>query len=67
MAIFHLILSWWRARQRRVDLELLWPTCKQLAPDLDHARMAFAVHALQDPAWLTLGMDRLQEEIDRLA
>jgi hypothetical protein len=67
MALFHLIISAWRAWQRRVDLQILWPTCKQLAPDLDHARMAFAVHALHDNAWLALGQEGLQEEIDRLA
>jgi hypothetical protein len=86
MAIVALILSWWRAYQRSIDLRLLWPICKQGAaerfvftplndPDdvkrrddqaLDYARAAFAVHAFNDPAWLTLGEDEIVRQIDAL-
>jgi hypothetical protein len=65
MAIVGLILRWWRARMRRFDLEILWPECKAHAPDLDHAKAAFAVHAFNDPAWLELG-DELMTAIDEL-
>jgi hypothetical protein len=41
---------WWK-RQRAIDLDILWPACKAQAPDIDHARAAFAVHAFNDPAW----------------
>jgi hypothetical protein len=61
-----LILNWWRARQRRLDLEILWPICKDHAPDLDHAKAAFACHAFHDNAWLCLGEDVLLAAIDRL-
>jgi hypothetical protein len=50
---------------RRFDLEILWPECKAHAPDLDHAKAAFAVHAFNDPAWLELG-DELMTAIDEL-
>jgi hypothetical protein len=42
---------WWRRRQRAVDLEILWPSFRDMAPDLDHAKAGFAYHALRDPAW----------------
>jgi hypothetical protein len=60
------LMNWWRARQRQIDLEILWPTCKELAPDLDHAKAAFAVHAFNDTAWLCLGADVIVAAIDEL-
>jgi hypothetical protein len=56
----------WHARQRTIDLDILWPSCKNLAPDLDHAKAAFAVHAYHDPAWLELGEDAIYDFIDGL-
>ena len=59
--------SWWWSRQRAADLQLLWPVCKQLAPDLDHAKAAFAFHAFNDPAWIdAFGEAGLIEAINRL-
>jgi hypothetical protein len=66
MAVFALIVNWWRARMRRYDLEILWPICKREADNLDHAKAAFAVHAYHDPAWLCLGEDRLFAAIEEL-
>jgi hypothetical protein len=43
--------SWWKARQRRIDIQVLWPACKTQAVDLDHAKAAFAYHAFNDSAW----------------
>jgi hypothetical protein len=60
------ILDWWHARQRAFDLKILWPTCCAEAHDLDHAKMAFAVHAFNDPAWLCLGDDEIKRRIDEL-
>jgi hypothetical protein len=66
MAVWRLMRSWWRARQRRIDLDILWPICVRGANDLDHAKAAFAVHAFNDPAWLALGEDEMLDFIDRL-
>jgi hypothetical protein len=66
MALWTLIVSWWRARQRRIDLEILWPICVRGANDLDHAKAAFAMHAFNDPAWLCLGEDAMIDLISRL-
>jgi hypothetical protein len=67
MAVVAFILDWWRARLRRLDLEILWPTClKMCEGDLDCARAAFAVHAFSDPAWVCLGEKELFDRIDRL-
>ena len=46
-----MILKWWRKRMRKSDLAILWPACVQNAPDLDHAKAAFAYHVFNDSAW----------------
>lgn len=56
----------WQAHQRSLDLQLLWPACKEQATDLDHAKAAFAVHAYQTRAWRALGEDELYRQIDAL-
>ena len=66
------LLGPWRATQRAIDLQILWPTCKRIAMErhpteaLDYAKAAFAVHAFNDPAWLTLGEDAIVAFIDEL-
>lgn len=60
------IIDWWRARQRAIDLRILWPICVQNAPDIDHAKAAFAIHAFMDPAWLALGEDEIIKRIEEL-
>lgn len=55
----------WHALRRAMDRKLLWPTCWRYAKSLDHARAAFAMHALHDTAWLALG-DGLYGAIDAL-
>ena len=42
---------WHRARKRAIDVQLLWPICVEKAPDMDHAKAAFALHVLHDSAW----------------
>jgi hypothetical protein len=58
--------SWWRARQRRIDVQILWPSCKTQAPDIDHAKAIFAVHAFHDVAWLELGGEEIIRRIEGL-
>jgi hypothetical protein len=76
-------LGLWYARLRWIDREILWPTIKAQAPHsndcdlqalgscscawLDHARTAFAVHALSDSAWLFLGYDEIKRQIGELS
>jgi hypothetical protein len=71
MALWALIVGWWRARQRKIDLAILWPICIKGAVmndlGLDHAKAAFAYHCFNDPAWLTLGEDEIVRQIDALA
>jgi hypothetical protein len=59
-------MDWWYERQRSLDLEVLWPSCRDQAPDLDHARAAFAYHAFHDKAWLVLGDEEIKRRIDNL-
>lgn len=58
--------DWWYARLRKIDMEVLWPTCLAGARDLDHAKAAFAVHAFNDPAWLFLGRNAIHQIINGL-
>ena len=60
------IRNWWHARQRRIDMDILWPQCLAGARDLDHAKAAFAMHAFNDPAWQELGEDYIFKFIDNL-
>jgi hypothetical protein len=41
----------WHWLNRRTDLSMLWPICKQHAESLDHAKAAFFLHAMNDPAY----------------
>jgi hypothetical protein len=66
MGLWALIRMWWYARQRRIDMDILWPRLLIDARDLDHAKTAFAVHAMSDPAWTCLGEDAIIAFIERL-
>jgi hypothetical protein len=60
-------MRWINAGRRRLDLQILWPLCKQKAfGDLDTAKAVFAVHAFHDPAWLALPHDEIVKIIDDL-
>ena len=61
------LIDLWHERQRAIDLRILWPVCKNLAPDLDHAQAAFAMHAFHDKAWLCLGDDEIRRRINELS
>jgi hypothetical protein len=47
-------------------MEVLWPACLEVSPDLDRAKAVFAAHCLHDPAWTSLGEDALFAFIDQL-
>lgn len=64
--MINFIRNWWYARMRQYDRTILWPSCVELAPDIDHAKAAFAFHAFHDPAWLTLGEQEITRQIDQL-
>jgi hypothetical protein len=66
MGLVALIRLWWQRRQRAIDMDILWPACCAQAPDLDHAKAAFAMHAFNDPAWQALGDEEIVRFIDRL-
>jgi hypothetical protein len=60
------LVGCWYWQMRRIDLLFLWPACREHAPNIDHARAAFAVHAFRDHAWLCLGAAEIARRIDRL-
>ena len=65
------MISWIRnytdKRRRTVDLKILWPCCKEKAPNLELARAAFAFHVYQDEAWTrTYSEDEIQQLVNEL-
>lgn len=52
-----MLRRWWKRRQRAIDKQILWPSCKEQAPDLDTARGVMLLHASMDPAWNDLTDD----------
>jgi len=58
--------SVWRSRQRQMDVLILWPACREQAPDIETARAAFAAHAYHDPAWLELEDAHIKRIIEAL-
>lgn len=56
----------WYRRLRRIDLEILWPSCKSEAPDLIHAKAVFALHCFNDRVWMRLGHDEVCRIINEL-
>jgi hypothetical protein len=60
-------MGFWYARLRAIDVQILWPSCVKAAKgNLDHAKGAFAMHAIRDPAWLALGEAEMIRRIDQL-
>lgn len=64
---------WSRKSKRNIDLQILWPVCKEQAQlsrvaidereIMDLARGAFAVHVFNDTAWTT---DLSRAEINQI-
>ena len=54
------------ARRRRIDLEVLWPACRDNAPNIDRAREVFYLHAVSDEAWTELGFIEMGRIIGEL-
>lgn len=66
MRIFQWAVDLWRARQRDIDLQVLWPACYRNARDIEHAKVAFFRHAMQDKAWACLGEDEVFSRVHGL-
>ena len=60
------LMGLWYAHCRRLDVQLLWPSCKAGATSLDYAKCAFALHAVNDRAWQVLGGDEIVRRVDAL-
>jgi hypothetical protein len=61
-----LALDAWHARQREIDVAILWPACLRASETVGEAMEIFAVHAYNDPAWLCLGHEGIGEAISML-
>ena len=60
VTIFHRV-------NRNTDMSTLWPVCKEHAKDLDHAKAAFFMHVINDPAWpYHYSEQELKEYVDKL-
>lgn len=60
------IKSWWYSRLRRIDREILWPTIKEQAGNIELARDGFLIHASSDHAYSDMTDTELAEYIDNL-
>lgn len=62
--MFKWLVNWWRRRQRRVDLDILWPICKQKAEgDIAEARAVFMAHMCFDSAYEGMSQEETDEFI----
>lgn len=67
IVVFTAIRKWWHARQRRIDMDVLWPQCLAGANNLAHAKVAFAIHCAHDPAWTSeMNHDEIMDFVERL-
>lgn len=65
--MIHWLVNWYDARRRQIDIDVLWPQLKELAPDLDMARAAFMYHCINDSAWSRHFLhDELVKQIEAL-
>ena len=60
------IIRWWNRRLRSIDIKTLWPSVRDLAPDLHAAHRAFAIHARIDPAWADLTEPEIADIVRKL-
>lgn len=67
MRFFHRLRDKRWQWQRNMDLNYLWPACKEQAETLEQAKAVFAVHAFKDACWIKhYGKDELIKFIDNL-
>jgi hypothetical protein len=50
--MMRLLLSPWWWLQRRSDMKLLWPTCRDFSPTIEAARDAFFQYAVTKACWM---------------
>lgn len=62
---FDFILERWRARQRKLDLEILWPVLRDATPDRALARETFRLHASQEMCWRCLSNAEREQILGR--
>lgn len=60
------IKSRWRLHCRHADIVVLWPIIKSYSDSIEHARVAFLLHAIGDSAWSDLDNAEMHAIIDTL-
>jgi hypothetical protein len=66
VSLYRWMQGCWQERQRKIDIEVLWPSLCQNAPTIDAARRAFGYHATRDSAWTVLPDDERRRRIENL-
>lgn len=56
----------WRRVQRRIDLQILWPTVCEQANDSDEARVVFRLHMEVDPAYSDMTTEERNAYVEAL-
>ena len=53
-------------RERKADLEILWPALCDVSDNIDVAREAFKLHAMTNDSWSDLSDAEIQDVVDKL-
>jgi hypothetical protein len=61
-----LIIRYWNEYRRKIDIKILWPTCRSKAPNIQKAREIFRFHADYDLAWSDLSSQEKDDIINGL-
>lgn len=66
MRLLRMIHHWHNAKLRHIDIQILWPEIKKQTSNIDEARNAFELHALDDPAWQDMSEAEIYRVIENL-
>jgi hypothetical protein len=56
----------WKARQREIDAQILWPSFREQASSLEDARDAFRLHMAMDPAYSDMTAEQRDRYVEEL-
>jgi hypothetical protein len=66
LTLWRWLMGLWKARQREIDAQILWPSLREQASTLDQARAAFRVHMEMDPAYSDMTAEQRDRYVEEL-
>jgi hypothetical protein len=61
------MMSPWYAWRRRLDVWRMWPPCRDAAPDMLRAKLAFTMRTRYKRHWKALGGEKIDRIVERLS